>query len=78
LKLTVDLGFESRTVVSGIAEFYEAENIVGQQVVLVANLAPRKLRGVMSEGMILMAENDKGELVFVSPADGFGNGFVVK
>ena len=78
LKLTVDLGFESRTVVSGIAEFYEAENVVGQQVVLVANLAPRKLRGVMSEGMILMAENEKGELVFVSPEEGFGNGFVVR
>ncbi len=78
LKLTVDLGFESRTVVSGIAEFYEPENIVGQQVVLVANLAPRKLRGVMSEGMILMVENEKGELVFVSPAEGFGNGFVVR
>ena len=78
LKLTVDLGFESRTVVSGIAEFYEAENVLGQQVVLVANLAPRKLRGVMSEGMILMAENEKGELVFVSPAGGFGNGFVVR
>mgnify|MGYP000014271654 FL=1 len=78
LKLTVDLGFESRTVVSGIAEFYEAENVVGQQVVVVANLAPRKLRGVMSEGMILMAENEKGELVFVRPEEGFGNGFVVR
>jgi len=78
LKLTVDLGFELRTVVSGIAEFYEAENVVGQQVVVVANLAPRKLRGVMSEGMILMAENEKDELVFVSPAEGFGNGFVVR
>jgi len=78
LKLTVDLGFELRTVVSGIAEFYEAENVVGQQVVVVANLAPRKLRGVMSEGMILMAENEKGELVFVRPEEGFGNGFVVR
>jgi len=78
LKLTVDLGFELRTVVSGIAEFYEAKNVVGQQVVVVANLAPRKLRGVMSEGMILMAENEKGELVFVRPEEGFGNGFVVR
>ncbi len=78
LKLKVDLGFEQRTVVSGIAEFYEAESIIGQQVVVVVNLAPRKLRGVMSEGMILMAENAQGELVFVGPADGFGNGFTVR
>ncbi len=78
LKLKVDIGFEQRTVVSGIAEFYQPEDIIGQQVVLLANLAPRKLRGVMSEGMILMAENEKGELAFVSPKDGFGNGFTVR
>ncbi len=78
LKLKVDLGFEQRTVVSGIAEFYKAEEVIGKQVVLLANLAPRKLRGVMSEGMILMAENAQGELVFVSPQDGFGNGFTVR
>lgn len=78
LKLTVDLGMEQRTVVSGIAEFYKPEDIIGQQIVLVANLAPRKLRGVESQGMILMAENDSGELGFVSPSDDWGNGFVVK
>jgi methionyl-tRNA synthetase len=78
LKLSVDLGLEQRTVVSGIAKFYKPEDVVGQQVVLVANLAPRKLRGIESQGMILMAENEKGELVFVSPEDGFGNGFVVR
>ncbi len=78
LKLTVDLGFEQRTIVSGIAEFYQAEEIIGKEVVVVANLAPRKLRGVESQGMILMAENDKGELVFVSPQSGFGGGFVVR
>lgn len=78
LELTVDLGFETRTVVSGIAEFYAPEEVVGQQVVLVANLAPKKLRGVMSQGMILMAEDENGKLGFVSPSDGFGAGFVVK
>lgn len=78
LKLTVDLGLEQRTVVSGIAESFKPEDIVGQKVVLVANLAPRKLRGVESQGMILMAENDKGELGFVSPPNDWGNGFVVR
>ena len=78
LKLTVDLGLEVRTVVSGIAQHYEADKIIGQQVVVVANLAPRKLRGILSQGMILMAENSEGKLVFVSPEAGFGNGFVVR
>ena len=78
LKLTVDLGFEKRTVVSGIAEFFKPEAIIGQQVLLLANLAPRKLKGIESQGMILMAENERGELGFVNPSDGMGNGFVVK
>ncbi|MGK0389533.1 MAG: methionyl-tRNA synthetase [Maribacter sp.] len=78
LKLTVNIGFEERTVVSGIAEFFKPEDVIGQEVVLLANLAPRKIRGVESQGMILMAENDKGELAFVSPSTGFGNGFVVR
>jgi methionyl-tRNA synthetase len=78
LKLTVDIGLEERTVVSGIAEFYEPEKIIGQQVLLLANLAPRKLRGIESQGMILMAENEKGELSFVSPQKGWGNGFGVR
>ena len=78
LKLSVDVGFEQRTIVSGIAEFFTPEEIIGKQVVVVVNLAPKKLRGVMSEGMILMAEDEVGKLEFVSPADGFGNGFVVK
>jgi methionyl-tRNA synthetase len=78
LQLTVDLGFEVRTIVSGIAEFYEPENVIGTQVVVVANLGEKKLRGVMSQGMILMAENDEGKLVFVSPESGFGNGFMVR
>ncbi|WP_341838132.1 methionine--tRNA ligase [Chitinophaga pollutisoli] len=66
LKLTVDLGSEQRTVVSGIAEHYAPEAIIGKQVTLVANLAPRKMRGIESQGMILMAE-DNGKLVFVNP-----------
>ena len=78
LKLTVDLGFEERTILSGIAEHFEPEQVIGQQVVVVANLAPRDMRGVTSEGMILMAENDKGQLIFVSADKALGGGFVVK
>ncbi len=78
LKLTVDLEMEQRTVVSGIAEFYTPEEVIGRQVVLLANLAPRKLRGVESQGMILMAENEKGALSFISPDEGWGNGFIVR
>jgi methionyl-tRNA synthetase len=78
LKLTVDLEFEVRTVVSGIAEYYKPEEVVGQEVVLVANLAAKKLKGVMSQGMVLMAEDEEGKLCFVSPQKGWGNGFVVR
>jgi len=67
LKLQIDLGFETRTVVSGIALHYQPEAIVGKQVVVVANLAPRKMRGIESNGMILMAEDKSGKLHFVSP-----------
>lgn len=67
LKLTIDLGFETRTVVSGIALHYKPEEIVGKQVTVVANLAPRKMRGIESNGMILMAEDSTGKLHFVSP-----------
>jgi methionyl-tRNA synthetase len=68
LKLTIDIGTEKRTVVSGIATQYSPEDIVGRQVTLVANLAPRKMRGIESQGMILMAE-DGGRLAFVSAAE---------
>lgn len=67
LKLTVDLGFETRTIVSGIALHFQPEAIIGKQVVVVANLAPRKMRGIESNGMILMAEDAAGKLHFVSP-----------
>ncbi|RYG30537.1 MAG: methionine--tRNA ligase subunit beta, partial [Chitinophagaceae bacterium] len=74
LKLTVDTGIDQRTVVSGIAEHYEPEQIIGQQVLLLANLSPRNLRGVESQGMILMAEDATGKLVFVQPKDAVQTG----
>jgi len=67
LKLTVDLGTEQRTIVSGIALHFNPADIAGRQVVVVANLAPRKMRGIESNGMILMAEDSKGKLHFVNP-----------
>lgn len=78
LKLTVDLGFEQRTIVSGIAKLYNPEDIIGQTVVVVANLAPKKLRGIESQGMILMAEDQDGNLGFVAPPEGWVNGFGVR
>lgn len=78
LQLTVDLGFEQRTVVSGIAEFFAPEDLVGQQVSVVVNLAPRKMRGVESQGMILMAEDEAGKLGFVAPGSGFPNGMTIR
>jgi methionyl-tRNA synthetase len=69
LKLSIDLGFETRTIVSGIALHFKPEEIVGKQVVVVANLAPRKMRGIESNGMILMAEDANGRLHFVNPED---------
>lgn len=73
LKLQVDLGFEVRTIVSGIALHFKPEDIVGKQVVVVANLAPRKMRGIESNGMILMAE-DNGKLHFVNPEESISAG----
>lgn len=67
LKLTVDLGFETRTIVSGIALHFKPEEIVGKQVTVVVNLAPRKMRGIESNGMILMAEDNSGKLHFINP-----------
>lgn len=74
LQLKIDLGFETRTVVSGIAQHFNCEDIIGQKVTLLANLAPRKIRGVESRGMILMAENADGSLKFVQPSEGVENG----
>jgi len=77
LKLEVDMGFETRTVVSGIAQHFKPEDVIGQQVIVVANLAPRKLRGIQSKGMILMAEDADGKLVFQAPATKVENGSAV-
>jgi len=78
LKLTVDTGLDKRTVVSGIAEYYEPENIIGQKVTILINLHPKTIKGIPSQGMILMAENFKGELCFVQQEKGFENGAIVK
>ena len=69
LKLQVDLGFETRTIVSGIAMHFAPADIVGKQVTVVCNLAPRKMRGIESNGMILMAEDANGKLHFINPED---------
>lgn len=78
LKLQVDLGDHKRTVVSGIAEHYKVDELPGKQVSMVTNLQPRKIRGVMSEGMILMAENNEGKLCFVSPEKKWDNGSTIR
>jgi methionyl-tRNA synthetase len=67
LKLTVDTGIDQRTVVSGIAEHYKPEEIIGKQVSILVNLEPKKLKGIESQGMILMSEDADGTLSFVSP-----------
>ena len=74
LKLEIDLGFEKRTIVSGIALHFKSEEIINKQVVVVANLAPRKMRGIESNGMILMAEDKEGKLYFVAPDKKIDNG----
>ncbi len=78
LKLKIDTGIDQRTVVSGIAEYYEAADIIGKKVCVLVNLAPRKLRGIESQGMILMAEDTDGKLCFVSPSEDVANGSKVK
>jgi methionyl-tRNA synthetase len=78
LKLIVDLGFEKRTILSGIAEYYKPEELVGKLVTVVANLAPRKIRGIESQGMLLMAGNDFGKLYSVGPEKDIEVGSVVK
>jgi methionyl-tRNA synthetase len=78
LKLKIDTGIDQRTVVSGIAEYYKAEEIIGKKVSVLVNLAPRKLRGIESQGMILMAEDADGKLCFVSPTEDVNDGSEVK
>lgn len=77
LKLKLDTGVDQRTVVSGIAEYYKPEDILGKQVLVLSNLAPRQLKGIQSQGMILMVNEADGKLIFVSPEDKAENGSVV-
>ncbi|WP_018477209.1 methionine--tRNA ligase [Pontibacter roseus] len=77
LKLKIDTGIDQRTVVSGIAEFFNPEEIIGQQVSILVNLAPREIKGITSQGMILMAENADGSLAFVQPSKAVKNGGTV-
>jgi methionyl-tRNA synthetase len=74
LKLTVDTGIDKRTIVSGIAEHYSPEEIIGKTVQVLLNLEPRKIRGIESQGMVLMAEDEEGKLSFMVPEKGFGAG----
>jgi len=78
LKLQVDIGTEKRIIVSGIAQFFKPEEIIGTKVSLVANLAPKKIKGIESHGMILMAEDETGRLVFVSPVGEIKEGSGIK
>lgn len=79
LKLLIDTGIDQRTVVSGIAGSYKAEEIIGQKVSILVNLAPRKIKGIESQGMILMAENKQGQLSFVAPVEeNANNGSIIK
>jgi methionyl-tRNA synthetase len=78
LKLSIDTGIDTRTIVSGIAEYFEPEAIIGQKVAVLVNLEPRDIKGITSQGMILMAENAEGKLAFVSAPDGMHNGSVIR
>jgi methionyl-tRNA synthetase len=78
LKLDIDTGIDKRTIVSGIAEFFSPEDMIGKQVVILANLEPRKIKGIESNGMILMAQDASGKLVLVQPSEKVSNGSEVK
>jgi len=78
LKLKIDTGIDQRTVVSGIAEYYNSDDLIGKQVSILVNLAPKKLRGIESQGMILCAENADGSLSIVSPELKVKNGSLIK
>ena len=73
-KILIDTGLDKRTVLSGIAKHYSPEEVIGQQVCVLVNLAPRKMMGVESQGMVLMAENSEGELAFLQPDKMINNG----
>ena len=77
LQLKVEMGFEQRTIVSGIAESFSPEDVIGTKVSVVCNLAPRKIKGVESQGMILMAEDNDGKLKFMNPEGEVPDGSVI-
>ena len=77
LKLSIDTGLDIRTVVSGIAEHYKPEEIIGKQVSILVNLAPRTIKGIESQGMVLMAEDKDGTLRFVIPDSSSSNGSII-
>ena len=74
LKLTIDTGIDKRTIVSGIAEYYTPEQMLGKQICILANLAPRKIKGIESKGMILMARQGDGKMRFITPQEALVNG----
>jgi len=78
LKLSIDTGLDTRTIVSGIAEYFEPEAIIGQKVSVLVNLEPREIKGILSQGMILMAESADGKLSFVVPGGDMHNGAVIR
>lgn len=77
LKLTIDTGIDKRVIVSGIAQYYTPEEMVGKQISILANLAPRKIRGIESKGMILMARQSDGKMRFITPAERLDNGATI-
>ena len=77
LKLEIDTGVDKRTILSGIAKYFKPEEVIGKQVTVLLNLAPRKMMGFESQGMVLLAENEEGNLIFVSPEHALANGSIV-
>ena len=77
LKLTIDTGLDQRVIVSGIAQYYTPEEMVGKQICILANLQPRVIRGIESRGMILMAKQIDGKMRMVSPEEHLANGATI-
>ena len=77
LKLTIDTGIDKRVIVSGIAQYYTPEEMIGKQISILANLAPRKISGIESKGMILMARQSDGKMRFITPAERLDNGATI-
>ena len=74
LKLSIDTGIDKRVIVSGIAEYYSPEEMVGKQICILANLKPRVIKGIESRGMILMARQNDGKMRFITPQEALVNG----